>query len=138
MNNTLFQWEQQGQPRTMQQDGTAPEGACQPPQAEIVLMGSGITDGRGEWTLTVPRALCSNLQAVDWVSLVATPSRFYNWSPATAPLPPPFPPLQPEYVTAAWSRENQLTLYVKSWQPNGENQGEVPFSWHAVVLQHLE
>jgi hypothetical protein len=135
MNNTLFQWEQQGWLRTMQPDGMTPEGNCQHlPERQIILMGSGITDGQGEWTLVVPDALCPQLYAVDWVSLVATPSLPYNWDGDGVP---PFPPLRPEYVTTAWSTQNRLTLYVKSWQSNSEFKPRVPFSWHAAVLHHL-
>jgi hypothetical protein len=138
MSNTLFQWKQLGSLRAMQPNGTATEGNCQPPQEpQIILMGSGITDGNGEWVLTVLPALCPTptVLGVEWVSLVATPSLFYRVDPGAPP--PPFPPLQAEYVTTAWSLENQLTLYVKSWQGNGERKGGVPFSWHAVVLQRL-
>ena len=137
MNNTLFQWEQLGSLRMMQPDGTAPEGPCRPlPEPQIILMGSGVTNNRGEWTLNVPPALCVPLHAVDWVSLVATPSRPPE---SENDAPSPFPPLQAEYVTTGWSANAAgLTLFVKSWQPNGENKARVPFSWHAAVLHHLD
>ena len=129
MQNLLFQWKQDGLRRNMQPDGTAPKGECYR-QSEVILTGSGITDIQGEWTLTVrlETVLCLPVGVVEWVSLVATPSLPYNWKGA-----PPFPPLEPEYVTTAWSTQDGLTLYVKSWQPNGDPKPEVQFSWHAAV-----
>jgi hypothetical protein len=136
MSNTLFQWEQRGSLRTMQSDGTGQEGECHNlPENQLVLMGSGITNNLGEWTFNVSPALCVPLHAVDWVSLVATPSLPYNWDGNGRA---PSPPLWAEYVTTAWSANAAgLTLYVKSWQSNGENKAGVPFSWHAAVMHHL-
>jgi hypothetical protein len=111
----------------MQPDGTAQEGECVK-NSETILTGSGITDIQGEWVFTVPPALCLPVGVVNWVSLVATPSLPYNLEGAFL-----FPPLQPEYVTTAWSTQGGLTLYVKSWQPNGDPKPEVQFSWHAAV-----
>jgi hypothetical protein len=140
MANTLLQWEQLGWIRTMQPNGTAREGECRRSAGpEIILMGSGITDAHGRWTLTVNDVICPTLNLIDWVSLVATPSLPYNWSDNDHPdTLPPFPPLQAGYVTTAWySKGNTLILYVQSWQANGEPKGSVPFSWHAAVIQTL-
>lgn len=130
IQNLLFQWTQTGLLRTMQPDGTAqePEAKCYD-NYEVIFTGSGITDIHGEWTLIVPPAACISVGQLHWVSLVATPSLPYDWEEGA----PPFPPLQPEYVTTAWSAQGGLTLYVKSWNPNGKPKPKVPFSWHAAV-----
>lgn len=136
MNNTLLKWDQLGWLRVMQDDGTNAEGACQTSQKrQIILMGSGKTDPHGHWSLRVPNVLCPapHLNDVDWVSMVATPSRFYGEDRPEDY----FPPLEAELVTTGWSVNNGvLTLHVKSWQPNGEPKPNVYFSYHVAVIDY--
>jgi hypothetical protein len=136
MNNTLLKWDQLGWLRVMEEDGKEEEGDCQPPQKrQIILMGSGKTDIHGHWSLKVPNVLCPapHLNDVDWVSMVATPSKFYGQNPEENF----FPPLEAELVTTGWSVNNGiLTLHVKSRQPNGEPKQLVYFSYHAAIIDY--
>ncbi len=129
--SALFQWEQKGPFRPMTPDGRLPAGDCvELPEPHAVLMGSGITDENGFWHLDVRPAACVNLAIVDWVSMVATPS--YRGEEGEG-----HP--HPLFVTTSWTAlGGNLTLYVRSWAPNGELAPKVPFSWHAAVVQHLE
>ena len=128
--NTLFHWPQSGLARPMQPDGTQNAGPCEEtPRDSLILTGSGRTDGIGQWRLEVPTALCAfRLNKVDWVSMVATPSKHQDGDF--------FPPPDPSYVTTAWSTGflGGLTLFVDSWGPQGQMKPSVEFSWHAVVL----
>ncbi|HEY6552297.1 MAG TPA: hypothetical protein VI669_03035, partial [Vicinamibacteria bacterium] len=87
--NALFQWEQRGPYRPMNPEGTAPAGECvELPEPQVILMGSGITDHMGEWKLDVRPAMCVGLHIIDWVSMVATPSRRVE-DEGPAPVGPP-------------------------------------------------
>jgi hypothetical protein len=129
----LFQWRQRGLIRPMTPEGNQEAGACaQPPQEPLILTGSGITDHHGQWSFVVPPNLCPpfSVGAVDWVSMVATPSRQHDGDN--------FPHLDPLYVTTAWSTSGGLILFVKSWGPHGNEERDVPFSWHAAVMHHQQ
>jgi hypothetical protein len=129
--STLFQWGQPGTSRPMTPDGTMPQNPCIGlPEPQLVLMGSGITDQQGRWELILRPALCVQLGIVDWVSMVATPSK------STGEF---FVTMQPELITTEWSSVGgNLSLRAKSWTAPGEIEPNVPFSWHAAVLYHLE
>jgi hypothetical protein len=132
--SALFQWTQHGHIRPMTPDGTKPHGDCLVyREGQPVLMGSGVTDGSGRWSLVVRPALCPgvDLHIVDEVSIVATPT--IHELPNVALV------LRPTFVTTAWGGiGGNLVLHVWSWDPAGKPAPNVPFSWHATVFHHLE
>lgn len=125
--NALFQWTQHGSLRPMNDSGTEPAGDCQElPEGQPVLMGTGITDEGGNWSLQVRPALCVELGLVQDVSIVATPTQ--KLEPNDAVL------LRRTIVTTAWlSFGGDLVFRVRSWELTGEPAPNVPFSWHATV-----
>jgi hypothetical protein len=128
----LFQWEQHGPFRPMTPDGTRPDGDCQElPEGQPVLMGNGITDNAGNWSLTLRPAMCVGLYIIDGVSIVATPT--VRQEPNVALV------VRPVIVTTSWTAlGGNLTLHVRSWDLHGQPAPEVPFSWHATVFHHLD
>jgi hypothetical protein len=141
--NALFQWQQRGSIRPMNPEGTqfqGPNGECiHLPEPQVVLMGSGITDANGTWTLHVRPVLCVEMGIVDWVSMVATPSRHLEEEQENVPVSPPAFPGPPPVITTAW-RAVGGNLILQAWTADGHGnvQKYVPFSWHAAVLHHLE
>ena len=129
----LFQWEQKGPYRPMNPEGTKPAGDCvELPEPQVILMGSGITDHMGEWELDVRPAECVGLFIIDWVSMVATPSR--RVEPEV-----PIPIGLPQIITTEWQAVGgKLTLRARTRDGHGQPIPRVPFSWHAAVLHHLE
>ena len=131
----LFQWTQHGHIRPMTPDGTKPHGDCRVyKEGQPVLMGSGVTDDHGQWTLEVRPALCPGvgMHIIDEVSIVATPT--IHELPNVALV------VRPSIVTTGWrALGGNLTLQVWSWDPkSGEPLPGLPFSWHATVFDHLE
>lgn len=114
--------------RRMSPNGTQPEGPCEEvPRGSLILTGSGITGEDGKWQLVVPPALCCfRLDRVDWVSMVATPSKQSDGDN--------FPNMDASYLTTAWSTSGGLILFVESWESDNVPKPNVEFSWHAVVL----
>ena len=129
----LFQWEQKGPYRPMNPEGTKPDGDCvELPEPQVILMGSGITDKNGEWALDVRPAVCVGLYIIDWVSMVATPSRRVKDESPAAVAPPPI-------ITTEWQASGgNLTLRARTRDGHGKPIPKVSFSWHAAVLHHLE
>ena len=131
--SVLFQWEQRGPIRPMNPEGTQSTGECMElPEPQVILMGSGITDQNGRWSLDVRPAVCVGLYIIDWVSMVATPSRRVN-DDGPAPVGPP------PVITTEWRAfGGNLTLMARTRDGHGHPIPNVPFSWHAAVLHHLE
>ena len=131
--SALFQWEQRGHIRPMNPEGTHPAGECiELPEPQLVLMGSGITDDAGEWSLDVRPAICVGLYIIDWVSMVATPSRRVEDQGAPPVGPPPI-------ITTEWQASGgHLILRARTRDGHGHPLPQVQFSWHAAVLHHLE
>jgi hypothetical protein len=131
--SALFQWEQRGHIRSMNPEGNQPAGDCiEPPEPQIILMGSGITDAAGEWSLDVRPAVCVGLYIIDWVAMVATPSQRMEGEGIPPVGPPPI-------ITTEWQAfGGYLTLRARTRDGNGNPLPNVPFSWHAAVLHHLE
>lgn len=129
----LFQWEQRGPYRPMNPEGTEPIGECvELPEPQVILMGSGITDDHGEWKLDVRPAICVGLYIIDWVSMVATPSKRTE-DEQPAPIGPP------PIITTEWQAfGGDLILRARTRDGHGHPIRHVPFSWHAAVLHHLE
>jgi hypothetical protein len=125
MNNVLMQWMERGRERRMNPEGTRPlDGSeCQNAQFEF-LAGSGITDGNGMWQLDVSTVQCEPLGVIEWVSMVATPSRPPRLEVNVAD----------SFVTTEWSASGgHLRLIVRSFVCRCEPRPHLPFSWHAVV-----
>ena len=120
---TLFQWEQEGQVRTLDPTGRKPDGDCLPSNA-LILSGTGVTDNSGHWTMDLRPALCINAGIFEDPSMVATPT----FSDVEA---------RPRavFVTTEWQRPSpgNLILGVRSWDAAGAPAPRVPFSWHLRV-----
>lgn len=125
----LMQWQKRGLYRRMGREGDRPFGDCQVFQDSIVLVGSGVTNDFGDWSLEVRPALCFELYRVDWVSMVATPSSGPGETfPHKAPL-----------IMTAWRMDgSDLILHASTRNGSGGPVPYLPFSWHAVVLHHPE
>lgn len=117
----------------MTPNGTKPDGDCQElPEGQPVLMGNGITDNSGNWSLELRPAMCVGLYIIDGVSIVATPT--VHQAPNVALV------VRPVIVTTSWTAlgGGNLVLHVRSWDLHGKPAPDVPFSWHATVFHHLD
>lgn len=120
--STLFHWEQPGHIRPMSPTGTKPDGDCFE-ENDLIVMGSGVTDVGGHWTLELRPALCIPAGIFEDPSMVAT-----------ATFPEEVRP-RPVFMTTEWSRPvpGGLIVGARSWDANGNPVPKVPFSWHLRV-----
>jgi hypothetical protein len=119
---TLFQWEQPGHVRPVNEEGTKPAGDCFE-ENDLIAMGSGITDGSGHWTLELRPVLCIPAGIFEDPSIVATPT-FPEEVRASA-----------VFITTEWNRPapGSLFLGARSWDADGNPAKNIPFSWHLRV-----
>jgi hypothetical protein len=120
--STLFHWEQPGHIRQMNPAGTQPDGDCFE-ENDLIVMGSGVTDANGRWTLELRPALCIPAGIFEEPSMVATVTFPEDARP------------RPVFMTTEWKRPapGGLILGARSWDANGTPASKVPFSWHLRV-----
>jgi len=127
----LMQWNENVLARQMSEDGTKPETRECRETTVRYLAGSGVTDGNGDWTLSLdyPDVVCEQIGLVGGVSFVATATfnPIIDQTPTDVPERPAF------VMTGETHSGGYVTLYVRSYDCRCERLGDVPFDYHVAI-----